>query len=426
MKVLIILILLNFSSMVFAIELNESKAIKLFIEKNLEVAASKYNIEFTEAEELTAGLLANPSIFMDTQLNPFGKNWNQKNAGGPTQKDITLSVPIDVNGKRRQAVKVAKLATKSSEAEFQAFIRESLYGMLDTLYKVQRLEREHELLQEKVQLLDKLIITLEKRIGSASNQPLLQSRAKLADEDVKIEVQKNLIEQNIEENRLKAYLLLNTSEEINLNIDLKTHYEDNLHVNELVDYARKHRPDFLALKYYREQLDEQVVLERKRIWDDVGIQAGVGQQQRVEKRPGDAQSNSLPSAWSWMIGVTIPIPVFDRNQGSILQAKIRGNQALVRERFMSETLAKDIETSVKKIELTNKNLNLYKMHQLTNAKTVRDSALRQFGTGSTTLLEYLDAINAYHTTISKYFSAQYDLTTEVLKLKMISGQDMGL
>jgi cobalt-zinc-cadmium efflux system outer membrane protein len=424
MKILSVCIFFAFSSIGSAVELTERHAIDLFMEKNLEVSANKYNIEVNKAEELTAGLWANPSILIDTQLNPFGKDWNQKNAGGPTQQDITLTVPIDINGNHRQAVKVARLATKSSEAEFQAFMRENLYGMLDTLYKVQRLEREHELLQEKVQILDKLIITLEKRIGSASNQPLLQSRAKLANEDVKIEIQQNLIEQQTEENKLRTYLLLGLDEEIKLNINLKTHYADNLHVGNLVEYAEKHRPDFLALKYFHHQMKEQVDLERREIWDDFAILAGVSKQDKLNARPGDINSQKLPSAWSWMIGITVPLPVFDRHQGRVLQTRLRSNQALVREKFMKETLAKDISTSITKIELTNKNLHRYKDNQLANAKTVRDSALRQFGTGSTTLIEYLDAINAYHTTISKYIMAQYDLTSEVMKLKLISGKEM--
>lgn len=91
---------------------------------------------------------------------------------------------------------------------------------------------------------------------------------------------------------------------------------------------------------------------------------------------------------------------------------------------MGDVLAKDIETSIRKIELTNSNLNRYQTHQLGNAKTVRDSALRQFGTRSISLIEYLDAIDSYHIAIHKYINAQYDLTSELLKLKLISGQDI--
>lgn len=426
MKFILILLIPCFASTSYAIELTETKAIQIFMEKNLDVMASKFDIQITRAEEITAGLWANPSLFVDSQLNPFGKNWNQKNAGGPTQQDIVLTVPIDVNGKRRQAVKVAKLATKVAEAEFQTFVRENIISLLDTLYSFQKLKREFELLQEKSQLLEKLILTLEKRVGGATNQPLIQNRAKLAFEDVRVEIQKNKIEQKAEENKLKTALVLDLAEEINLSLQFKSSLDQKFDVKDLVENGIKNRPDFQGLRLLKEQLNEQVDLDRKRIWDDVGVQAGVARQHQIDKNPENPDSNKFPTAWSWVVGVTVPIPVFDRNQGSIMQSKLRTNQILVKERLMQETLSKEIETSVMKLELTNLNLSRYKSAQLTSARTVRDSALRQFGTGSTTLLEYLDAVDAYHTAINKYIEAQYDLTTEYQRLKLLSGQEIGL
>lgn len=408
----------------YALELNETQAAKLYVEKNLELTAQRFEIDISKAEEITAGLWANPSLFIDSQLNPFGDNWNQKNAGGPTQQDFILTVPVDVNGKRRQAVKVARIATSVTEAQFQAFIRDGVFQMLTTLYDFQRLKREHELLQEKEQLLERLVLTLEKRIGSSNSQPLIQSRARLAHEDVKLEIQKNRIDQNEVVNKLRVLFRLQNNEEIEPKLNFKSSISEKFLLEQLVENAKKKRPDFIALELLKTQLKEQQNLDVKNIFNDVGIQAGVTQQKGVGARPGDPGSASLPSAWSWIIGVTLPLPVNDRNQGNILQTKIRTNQVLVREKFMVETVSKDIDTSIKKIEITSLNLNRFKSGQLANAKIVRDSALRQFGTGATTLLEYLDAVDAYHVAIQKYLSAQYDLSTEYLNLKLLSGQEI--
>jgi cobalt-zinc-cadmium efflux system outer membrane protein len=323
-------------------------------------------------------------------------------------------------------VKVAKLATKVAEAQFQSFMRESIFSMLESLYGLKRLKNEYEILQEKSQLLDKLVFTLEKRIGSSTNQPLIQSRAKLAFEDVKVEIQKNKIDQIAEENKLKTFLTLDRNEEIHLSVEFKNKLDESFKHEELVENAKKVRPDFQALKILKEQLDGQIELERKRVWGDMDFQAGLTRQSRVDANPSDLDSSTFPTAWSWLVGLTIPIPAFDRNQGNIQQAKLRANQILIRERFMQEALSNEIETSIRKLKITDLNLNRYKTVQLTSAKTVRDSALRQFGTGSTTLIEYLDAVDAYHATINKYIEAQHGLTTEFLRLKLISGKEIGL
>ena len=426
MKAILVFIFFLFNGSTYAMELTESKAVSLFLEKNLGLLASKYDIEISKAAEITASLLPNPNLLIDSQLNSFGDNWNQKNTGGPSQQDLILTIPLDVNGIRKRRIKMARFATKVSEAVFQTAIREGLFSTIDILYKVQRLESEHELLQEKVQLLNKLVMILEKRIGGASNQPLIQSRAKLALENAVIEVHNNLMDQHEEKNKLKASLLLDISEEIKPNVNFKTKFTEQINSLELVKQAQSNRPDFIALRLYKQQVEHEMDLNKREIWDDLSVQAGVSRQNEVGARPGQSNSSSLPSALSWMVGFIFPIPVFDRNQGVVLQNKIQKNQAILREKFLSDTLTKDIETSIKKIELTNANLNRYRTHQIDNAKTVRDSALRQFKTGSTSLIEYLDAIDSYHMTILKYINAQYDLTSELLKLKLISGQEVRL
>jgi cobalt-zinc-cadmium efflux system outer membrane protein len=420
-KLLFIMIFSSFN--IQALELNESQSIRFYLEKNLELIATRYDIDLAKAEELTAGLWSNPSLYIDSQLNPFGKNWNQKSTGGPAQQDYILTVPVDINGKRRQAVRVARLATKVSEAEFQSVLREGLFKLLTSLYDLKKLKLEKELLLEKGQLLESLVLTLEKRIGSTS-QPLIQSRARLAHEDVRFEVERNKIDQIEILNQLRVLLHLEGSEDIVPNVSFKSHSEIADQLESLIDNAKKNRPDFIALAFLKRQLLGQIELDRRQIFSDIGIQAGVSRQDAVGSRPGNATSISLPGAWSWLIGITIPLPVVDRNQGNVLQTKIRENQTSVREKFMLETVRRDIETSMKKIEITNLNLTRFKTGQLTNAKKVRDSASRQFGTGAMTLLEYLDAVDAYHVSIQKYLSAQYDLTSETLKLKLLAGQDL--
>lgn len=402
----------------------ESEAIQRYLDNNLQIIASRFQIDLAKAEELTAGLWANPSLFIDSQLNPVGKNWNQKNAGGPTQQDYILNVPVDANGKRRQAVRVAKFATQVTEAEFQAFIREGLFNVLGTFYSLQKLDRERELLLEKGQLLESLVMTLEKRIGSSNSQPLIQSRARLAFEDVKLDIERNKIDHNTTENQLKILLHLEDPETIEPQGVFKNSLTEKFDSAALIENAKKNRPDFQALELLKKQLEGQAELDQRRIWSDIGLQAGMSRQLAVGARPGDPTTHQLPGAWSWLIGVSLPLPVFDRNQGKILQTKLQSNQTLVREKFMQESLVREIDTSLKILEITNINLGRYKNVQLNNAKLVRDSALRQFGTGATTLLEYLDAVNAYHLSIQKYLSLQYDLTTEFIKLKLISGQEV--
>jgi cobalt-zinc-cadmium efflux system outer membrane protein len=221
------------------------------------------------------------------------------------------------------------------------------------------------------------------------------------------------------ENTVRLKLNLDPTEEIILQLGDENPASHDL--VELMKNARENRPEFRALLLLREQAGEQINLEEKRIWDDVLVQGGFSRQERVGARPGDPTSPNLPGAWSWIVGVVIPIPVFDRNQGTIMTAKIQQNQVEVRAHYFEKELEKTINDSLRSLDIQTKAIALYKNEQLKNAKSVRDSALRQFGSGASTLIEYLDAVGAYHNTISGYLNAQYELNVETIRLKHLSG-----
>lgn len=419
------LIFLSFFFYTFAqaqVTLTEQTAVEMFLKNNLNLMASKAEIDFATAQELTAGLFRNPSLFMDSQLNPFGQNWNQKNAGGPTQRDLILTVPIDVNGKRRQAVKVAKLATKVAEAFFQETVRSKVFELLNNLYSLQRLHKELELLTEKRDLLEKSVQTLQKRVGSS--QPLIQNRAKLALEEVRFIILDKKAELHTVENDIRSELMLSAAERLKVQVKFLTEVKITETAQELLEKARRQRPDFVGLSLLKEQLAGDVELQKRRVFDDVQLQGGLTRQSAVGARPGDPNSNSLPGAWSWIVGLTVPIPVFDRNQGNIMASKVRQNQVSFKEMQLVVATLNNLDSSLERIFIIGSKLKSFRHLHLDSAQAVRDSALRQFGTGSTTLIEYLDAVNAYQTAIGNYINTQYSYTVEYLNLKLQSGDSI--
>lgn len=406
----------------YGVELSRVSALQTLTQNNLQIAASKFDIDLSRAQELTAGLWANPTLLVDSQLNPMSSNWDQTNTGGPTQKDFILTVPIDVNGKRRQAVTVAKLATKVSEAYFQNLIRGKGIELLNSLYHLEQIRNAYQVLNEKKELLEKSVATLERRFGSGNIQPLVQNRARLALDEARLQLRQMALEEKKEENNIRLLLNIDPTETITLNISPENKIDKSL--ENLRKMALEERPDFRAMGLLKKQMKEQVTLEERRIWDDFMVQGGFSRQESVNRRPGDPTSTKLDGAWSWIVGVIIPIPVFDRNQGSIMAAKVQENQIEVRSRFMERELETDLIDSLKSLETHADALKLYKKDQLQNAKLVRDSALRQFGTGASTLIEYLDAVDAYHTTISNYLKLQYEWNAETINLKYLSGMPL--
>src|SRR3954453_20720953 len=74
------------------------------------------------ADILTASLRANPILYADSQLIPYG-SFSRNRPGGPTQYDINITYPLDVTHKRRTRTDVACKAKRVLEAQYQDAVR---------------------------------------------------------------------------------------------------------------------------------------------------------------------------------------------------------------------------------------------------------------------------------------------------------------
>ena len=76
------------------------QAIDRVLRINLELRAQAMEISKARADVLTAGLRGNPLIYMDSALVPYATFAGT--AGGPTQCDVNITHPLDLNHKRRR------------------------------------------------------------------------------------------------------------------------------------------------------------------------------------------------------------------------------------------------------------------------------------------------------------------------------------
>lgn len=71
-------------------------AIERLVHSNLDLRSKSFVIPQAEADILTASLRANPLLYADRQLIPYG-NDSRDRPGGPTQYDLNITDPLDRN-----------------------------------------------------------------------------------------------------------------------------------------------------------------------------------------------------------------------------------------------------------------------------------------------------------------------------------------
>jgi cobalt-zinc-cadmium efflux system outer membrane protein len=402
-----------------------NQAVEEGLRSNLDLVAAKYNIPLAEADEATAGLWNNPSILLDTVFQPFGSNWNQTTVGGPRQYDAVISYPFDLSGKISAARNSAHKASEIARENLKDAIRLKVLDIRLAYIEVITQQNQLALTREKETNLAHLVQVIETRIGHSQRLPLLQMRAQLARDQAKLDVRQR-------ESALRAA-------KVQLSIQLGRMEEDSIHVtsglrdftisklpekNMLVAKALLLRPDLQALKLLIAKSEADLRLAHAQVWDNFTVTAGISHQGASDPNPNDPNSSVQAGAFSWTAGVTIPLPVFNRSQGTIAKATLAGDQTEKQVASKNLFVRQEIDGLMDQLEIGEELIDSYESKQLNQARNVRDSQQKLFGTGANALLDYFDALTAYQGTFSSYYDAVADYRRNLSRLNAAMGADL--
>jgi outer membrane protein, heavy metal efflux system len=371
-------------------------AIERLVRENLDLKTQAFEIPQAQADALTAGLRANPILFADAQLIPYG-SFNRARPGGPTQYDVSVTWPVDVTGKRKARTLVACRAAKVLEAQYQDAVR----LQIDNLYTA---------------YIDALDARQTARLTAASVDGLRGLKADMAaharaggravvDLNV-IEVQLNNAELTLRDDLATA---IKAKQELSALLNLPPTRDDTLELRgslrvlqplppedpELVPIALAWRPDLQAYRLGIARAEADVKLAHANRYADM----------YVTYNPFTYQ-NDLPlgtqSATSWMVAVTAPIPLNNRNQGNIQRAKLnvaqtRSGLAALERRIIAEVFRADQE-----YDATRASLEEMERELLPAARRVLDAARRDYLAGRVALLDFLAAQHNYNDTVRQY------------------------
>jgi cobalt-zinc-cadmium efflux system outer membrane protein len=403
--------------------LTYEKAVDEGLHQNLDLMAAQYNVPLAEADELTAGLLNNPSFLADTIFEPFGKNWNQTSAGGPRQFDMGLSYPFDFSGKIRAAKRSAHQATDIARAALQDAIRQKLRDIRLAYIDLVTFRTQLELAKEKEQNLQQLVTIVENRIGGSGRLPLLRLRAQLARDQAALDRRQREVTLRAAETALAV--ILGRMGALEPTTPLRAFQMPELpSLEALTATAFENRPDLKALHLAldKSKLDRALALAQR--WDNVTVNAQVSSQGPIDANPDDPTTKTISQAYSWDAGVSIPLPLFNRNQGNIKKAGLTGEQ--IRKQIASLELAtrQEIAGIYDQLNLNRGLIHDYESRQLANARKVRDEQQKLVGMGSTALLDYFDAVGAYTAAVSAYYDAVGEYRRNVARLNAACAQEV--
>ncbi|HEX4130921.1 MAG TPA: TolC family protein [Pirellulales bacterium] len=395
------------------------KSIELLLRENLDLRAKALELPQADADILTAGLRANPLMFMDSQLVPYGEYNPTTNPGGQTQYDVNMSLPVDVTRKRQARTVVAVQAKRVLDAQYQDAVRQAIDNLYTAYVDVLAARETVRFASASVAGLDKLLQATQaqqqqtQKTQAEVNQMLIQRDAAAL----------GLLEAETALGNAKHTLaaMLNSPPATALQLEVRGTLHDAApappEVDQLLPLAVSIRPDMMAYRLGIGRAEADVKLARASWMQDVYIfyQPFTLQDNRFT---GTGASNSI----SWAAGMTMNVPLFDRNQGNIRRARVNVRQTQLEMLALERAIATEVQQAHVAYKTTKIAIERLEKTLLPAARQVLDTNLRLYQQGEANMFNYLAAQREYNELVRQYRDTLVDHRRAMLKLNSAVGQ----
>ena len=360
--------------------LSLAKAIELALEGNPEVAAAKRQWEATEGQVLQGRSRPNPELaysLEDTRSKTRTQSWQ-------------LNLPVELGGKRAARTKAAEKTREQAQAqlaELQATVRANVAAAyFDVLTAQERLV----LARDSAALAKSSTDTVSKRVAAGKVSPVEESKARVAEAGVRVELAQAASEQRNALSRLFALL-----GRIDAPYTVLEGKAENLpSVPSLADLQPliSSAPGVVLARIEVDRREALTALEQSKRVPDVTVSVGM-------QRSNETQRNVL------LFGVSVPLPVFDRNQGNLLEALKLEDKARDELQAATVRLHSEVAQARERLSTITSEVQSLQQEVLPGAKSAYDAATIGFENGKFNFLEVLDAQRTYFTAKSQYLKA---------------------
>ncbi len=393
-----------------ALRLSVNDALGLFISQNLDVLIAKYGIEYTKGHEVTARLFPNPLVSIGTQSS-YTQGRTLSDSG---QLFTQVAQLFELAGKRGYRIESAGYGTQSAEAAFEDAVRQLGFTVKDTYYRIQLAQRRLVLAEENRERFSRILAinTIRFNKGYIAEVDLIRIRLQMV--DFHSQVIRSLQEAESARGDFRQLLRLSPKTVLELTTELGFRRIDP-DIETLRVTALDARPDIRAKRHTFSQRESDLKLAKAYRIPDVTIGAGYAiQGARGPDNPGQVA-----------LSAGLPLPLFNRNQGGILQAEVSLQSA---EADLDKTInlvENEVEVAYRNLLQSRRLVEAYFGEVLEDARSTFTIVERAYERGGATILDLLDAARTSRTIQQNYIEALFTYQHNLFQLESAVGQEIG-
>ncbi len=388
------------------LRLSLDDAMALFLERNFEVIVAKYGIESSKARQITASLFPNPEVSVGV-FSSVTQICNPSLCGGVFPQVSQLFL---IAGKRGFRIESAALETAVVEAVFEDTIRQLSFTVKDVYFRVQTAQ-EHLAVDQRIRdRLRKIVAGTSPDIRPVVSE---RKRTRLALLGFKAEKEVIKDQREIEGASFDLRVLLGVRPETTLELTTQLTYrtvEPDMSV--LRREVMEKRPDLRAKHLLRAKRATELKLAKAIQYPDPTL--GVGVMIQGPRGPDNQQQ--------WAFGLSLPLPVFNRNQGGIMHASVAVQSAETQLRATLNEVLNELDLAHRKLVQSRRLVETYQAGVLNQALALLELSEDEYEAGTLGILELVDAARTASETKEDYLDALYRYQRDVLALEIAAGQ----
>jgi outer membrane protein, heavy metal efflux system len=411
----IIIFLCLFALATFTVQAQErltsltlDEALALATRENFTLRAAQFEYQATRANEVTAGLIPNPSFsYLGEQLNePANPSPGQ---GTGQQYTVTIGQTFETGGKRQRRLDSARATTLVAGHALTGVEQQVLFQVKKSFTDVLTAKAALELAEQNLKTIGEIekIQSLRADKGALSELELLRIQVQqytflrdAADARQAVQAAKNALRTFAGPDRIAdEYDVVGKLDFRNFTFNKP----------DLYSLARANRPDILAAEAARQKARADIDLAKANAWWDLTP--------LLEYRR-DGKIDTVG------VGISFPIRVFDRNQGEILRTS---SEARSIEATYQGTVAQalsEIDTAFGAMLTEREKVTTLRDNYLPKAQKARDIVEFAYGRGGVSLLDFLDAERTFRETSLEYLRSLGNYWTAVYQLELAVGSPL--
>ncbi|MGY3023503.1 cobalt-zinc-cadmium efflux system outer membrane protein [Pseudomonas lurida] len=391
-----IVVLLTTAQGVGAQPLTLDAALQTAFANNPDLAAAQWEIGIAEGARQQAGLIPNPVA-----------SWDAEDTRRSTRTTtVKLSQTLELGGKRSARINVASRAQDAAALTLAQRRNALRADVIDNYYGALRAQERLDLAQRSMNVAERGLAVANGRVTAGKTSPVEATRAQVQLSEMRLELNRAQI------GLTDAYRRLATSTG-----SAVTDFQAVAGQNQLTPAL----PPVAHLLARLEQTAELRLAELSILQNEASV--GLEKAQRIpdlDVSIGSQYDASVRERVN-LVGVSMPIPLFNRNQGNVLAATRRADQARDLRNAAELRLRTETRQALDLWQTANTEVRAFNQQILPAAQSAVDSATRGFEMGKFSFLDVLDAQRTLIAARTQYLTATAQATEAWVRIERIYG-----